>query len=192
MSIVAKGGSHHMKRLCLIGLAALTLMLVACQRDGGIHIGGRSITLHAANRPAATVTARGSLSVGRTDIDVTMAERQMLIRYYHGVVAVHQQADAMQHAGVAMAGKALHVAGHSIERAVGADSASSTSETAGHAMRATGKQIRQQAQALCHDAGQVKQLQATLAAQIDAFRPYADVNPAPGVHCRDSASTLKS
>jgi hypothetical protein len=181
-----------MKSLRLIGLIALTTMMVGCQRDGGIHIGGQSITLHTAEHPAATITARGSLSVGRTDIDLTTAERQMLIRYYNGVVAVHQQTDAMQHQGVAMAGKALHMAGHSIERTVGVGSAGSTAESSGHAMQATGKQIQQQAQALCREASQVRQLQATLAAQLDAFRPYADVNPAPGVYCRDSTSALNT
>jgi len=136
-----------MKMAQLLGAMALTTLLMSCHQRQDISFDGRSVTLHAAGEPAATITSRGSFSVGSKLVDISPAQRHSLIRFYDDIVAIHEDTG----------GKPTD----------GKDGASQ----------------------LCQEVEQVKQLQATLATNINAFTPYAGLDPAPGAHC-DSASSL--
>lgn len=171
---------------CLVVFAAL---LGGCHRGHDISVDGHSVTLHADDQPAATITSRGSFSVGSKLIDVTPDQRQLLIRYYNGVVAIHRGVQAVKDQGLAMAGEAVHTAGHSIGKAVGIASDSSAADKASaKAMQDKGQQMQQTAMQLCGKVDEVKRWQVSIAAQIAAFKPYAGLDPAPGVSCSDSSS----
>lgn len=166
---------------CLVVFAAL---LGGCHRGQDISIDGHSVTLHADNKPAATITSRGSFSVGSKLVDITPDQRQLLIRYYNGVGAIHRGVEAMKDQGIAMAGAAVHTAGHSVAQAVGIASDSSVADKANaKAMQSKGQQMQQAAMQLCGEVNEVRQWQASIAAQIAAFKPYAGLDPAPGVSC---------
>ncbi len=135
-----------MKMAQLLGAMALTTLLMSCHHRQDISFDGRSVTLHAAGEPAATITSRGSFSVGQTLVDVSPTQRHSLIRFYNDIAAIHENA--------------------------GNTSANASNDTA----------------QLCREVAQVKQLQATLATNISAFTPYAELDPAPGVHCTASSS----
>jgi hypothetical protein len=168
----------------LISLVALTSLLAACHRGHDISVDGHSVTLHVDDQPAATITSRGSFSVGSKLIDVTPDQRQLLIRYYNGVVDIHRGVESLKKAGFAMAGKSLDMAGQSVKQAVGLASDSSTAgKAAAKAMQDKGQQMEQAAAQLCRTVGEVKQWQASIATQIAAFKPYAELDAAPGVHC---------
>lgn len=168
----------------LIGLVLLTVALAACHRGQDISFDGHSVSLHAANQPTATITSRGSFSVGSKLIKITPTERQLFLRYYNQVTGIHQDTEAVKHAGMDIAGQGLHMAGQSIKQAVGLAEGSSTGEKAmGQAMHAKAQALTDAATQLCQEAKQAQALQATLADQIPAFEPYADINPAPGVDC---------
>lgn len=170
------------KTACLLALVAATALLTACHRGNDISFDGRSVTLHADNAPAATITSRGSFSVGPKLVEISPDQRQLLIRYYNGVVAIHQDTGNV---AMDIAGKAVEKAGHSIGDAL--DIASSSS-TAGKASQGDEKQMQQSIAGFCARIEQVEQLQATLATRIDAFKPYAGIDPAPNVHCTGSSS----
>lgn len=171
----------------LIGLVALTSLLAACHRGHDISIDGHSITMHASDQPAATITSTGSLSVGPKLIDVSPDQRQMLMHFYSGVVSIQASSKAMKQAGVDMAGDALHVAGHSIASAVGVAADSSTADKAtAQAIQTKGDAMEKKAHQLCIRVHQIKSLQTTMATQIPAFKPYAGLDPAPGASCHGS------
>lgn len=165
---------------CLVVLAAL---LGGCHRGHDISFDGHSVTLHANSQPAATITSRGSFSVGSKLIDVTPDQRQLLIRYYNGVMDIHRGVESLKKAGFAMAGKSLDMAGESVKQAVGLSDSSTADKAAAEAMQDKGRQMEQAAAQLCRTVGEVKQWQASIATQIAAFKPYAGLDAAPGVHC---------
>ncbi len=174
-----------MKKTALVfSIVACAALLAGCHHGRNVSFDGHSITLHVDGKPAATITSRGSFSVGPQLVDVSPEQRQLLIRYYHDVVAIHRGTEAVKKAGLAMAGKAVHAVGHSIGSAVGVASASSTTGHAtAKAMQDEGQQMQQTAIRLCKKVKQVEQLQTTIAAQVGAFKPYAGIDPAPDVHC---------
>lgn len=166
-----------MKSVRLIGLIALTATLAACQRGQDISYDGHSVTLHSANAPAATITSRGSFSVGSKLIDISPAERQLFLRYYNRIAAIHDDT-------AGLTSQALHMAGKSVEQAFDSMGGSSSSaKPAGRAMQSKGQDMQKRAQQLCHDVARAKTLQATLDKEVSAFQPYADIDPAPKVHC---------
>lgn len=181
-----------MKKIArLIGLVALTSLLAACHRGHDISIDGHSITMHAADVPAATITSTGSLSVGPKLIDVSPDQRQMLMHFYNGVVSIEKGSEAMKQAGLDMAGNALHAAGHSIANAVGvASDSSAAGKATTQAIQAKGDVMEKKALQLCARVQQIKSLQASMATQIPAFKPYAGLDPAPGVSCHGSVTTV--
>ena len=171
--------------LRLVALAALVsfaTLLAACgNHEQDIHFDGHSVTLQVSGEPAATITSRGSLSVGSKAIELTPVQRQLLLRYYNRVTGIHDDAEALKQAGFDLAGKAVHKAEHSIKQAVGLASSASTTST--DDLDAAGDKIDQRAHDLCGNVGKAKTLQATLGKTIEAFAPYADIDPAPEVVC---------
>lgn len=168
--------------LALVLLVAMTAVLAACgSQEQDIHFDGHSVTVHESGEPAATITSRGSLSVGANAVDITPAQRQLLLRYYNQVTGIHDDAEALKQAGFDLAGKAMHKAGHSIKQAVGLASSASTVNTSD--LDAAGDKMEQRAHALCTEVSKAKSLQVTLGKSIKAFAPYADIDPAPQVMC---------
>ncbi|HEX7342291.1 MAG TPA: hypothetical protein VF269_08460 [Rhodanobacteraceae bacterium] len=172
----------------LIGMVALTTMLAACSSHRDISFDGRSVTLHVASTPAATITANGGFSIGAKAINITPAQRQLLQNYYTQVTALHAHAitfkQRMKKTGLHMAGQALHMVGQSVEHAAGMGHASSASnKAAAKVMQGEGNQIQDQVQRMCQEIKQTKTLQVTLGNKIPAFGPYAGINPVPGVSC---------
>lgn len=174
--------NKSLRLVALTALVALATLLAACGSHGqNISFDGHSVTLHTSGEPAATITSRGSLSVGSKAIDLTPVQRQLLLRYYNRVTAIHGEAEALKQAGIDLAGQAVHKAGHSIKQAVGLASSASTVDV--DDLDAAGDKIDQRAHALCSNVGKAKTLQATLSKTIKAFAPYADIDPAPEVMC---------
>ncbi|HET7267874.1 MAG TPA: hypothetical protein VFJ15_07170 [Oleiagrimonas sp.] len=174
--------NKSLRLIALTVLVALATTLAACGgQEQDIHFDGHSVTLHTSGEPAATITSRGSLSVGSEAVDVTPAQRQLLLRYYNRVTGIHDDAEALKQAGFDLAGKAVHKAGHSIKQAVGLASGASTVDTSD--LDAAGDKMQQRAHALCSEVRKAMTLQATLGKAIKAFAPYADIDPAPQVMC---------
>ncbi len=175
--------------LRIVGMVAAVAMLAACHRGQDITFDGHSISLHASGQPTATITSRGSFSVGSKLVDVTPAQRQLFLRYYNRATAIHADTQALKQAGVNLAGKTLKAAGESIKQAVAPATGGSTSPQApGAVAQAAGDRITRRAHALCQEVQQAQALQALLSTQVPAFKPYADIETAPGVHCAGADS----
>lgn len=179
-----------MKIMHLIGLIALTATLTACHQGNVASVDGTLITLHADNAPAATISAQGDLRIDKTSVDLSAAQRRLLTRYHDGIMAIDSSRKALTQTSTDVAGKSMKLAGKSIKQAVGLGHDSSSALAAAEQdINRAGDAIGKKALALCTRLEKIRNLQAALDRQLDAFKPYADIDPAPGVHCNQTSSS---
>lgn len=163
---------------CVLALAALT---TACSGSGSdVQVFGGStdiinnrITLHdgvvtikASGVPDATVNAQGQFAVDGHDVAVNDAQRTLLQRYNAAAQAMRTDAMATGKAGVSTATQAVTAAADKITGAEGAEAARAKAEEAA-------ANVKQAAAKICEDVATMKSAQDELAAQLEAFKPYA-------------------
>lgn len=161
-----------MHRILVVAATALTaLMLVAC--SPGINLLGHRITfdssgmvVHAAGQPNAHVSRDGNLSIDGKAVAVTPAQRQLLQHYY-------QQAHAVMDSGEGMGRQGIQMAKSSIEQAV-ASIFSKDSPAADKRMNAQSQKIEASADAFCGEVRALGIIEATVAADLPAFKPYTN------------------
>ena len=162
---------------CVLALAVLTS---ACSSDNDVQIFGGStdvvnghitlsdgrVTIKMPGVPNATVDPNGQLAIDGHDVVVNDAQRALLQRY--NGAAQHMREHAMQagKAGVATASKEL---GAVARKMTGADTAEQTKQKVEDAS----KDILQATAKICDNMVEMKTAQDQLAAQLDAFKPYA-------------------
>lgn len=162
---------------CVLALAVLTS---ACSSGNDVQIFGGDtdvinghITLHdgqvtikASGAPDATVDQNGQLAIDGHDVAINDAQRTLLQRYNGAARQMREHAMEAGKAGVATATKELGaVAG----KMTGADTAEQTKQKVEEAAAT----IKQAAAKICEDVADMKSAQDALAAQLDAFKPYA-------------------
>lgn len=114
----------------------------------------------------ASIDQNGQLTVGGREVAVNDAQRTLLQQYNRAGRQTREHALEAGKAGAATAGKELGaVAG----KMTGADSAEETRQK----MQAAEQDILQAAGKICDDMVEMKSAQDQLAAQLDAFKPYA-------------------
>ena len=179
-----------MKRICMIVLLISLFALGGCQRSEDVSVDGNRVVLHPPGTSSATITANGSFSVGQKEVALSADQQALFTQYHDAVVTVHRDRDAIKNEGMAIASDGLHLAGKKL-RNVLAHSASTAqeSEKIAATMQTKGQSIGKTALTLCKEAQDLQRLQGTLATQVEAFKPYADVNAAPGVNCVSTSKT---
>lgn len=156
-------------------LIAVVCLMAACNvpdttmENGAITLRGDTVTLHVDGKPKAVIDADGSFIVDGKTIATTPAERQLLTRYVDGVRGVHATGVAMGKTGIGMAAKAVMAA------------ASSSSTATDKAADADSDHMTSLSRQICMDTASIKAAQDQLAAQLDAFRPYAGIVAASDV-----------
>jgi len=163
-----------------LAIAALTCTVAACDvpdtimENGAITLKGDAVTLHLISAPRAVIHADGSFVVDGKSIAITPAERSLFSQYYESVHAVYETGIAMGKAGAVMAAKAVTAA----------------SSSSGNAATNGSDRMANLSQDICKDTAAIKAVQDQLAAQLDAFKPYASIVSASDV--KDCASDAKS
>ena len=153
---------------------ALACTLTACNmpdttmENGAITLRGDTVTLHVEGKPKAVIDADGSFIVDGKTIATTPAERQLLTRYVDGVRGIHATGVSMGKTGISMAAKAVAAA-------------SSSSTAADKAANEGSDRMTSLSRQICMDTAAIKAAQDELAAQLDAFRPYAGIVTASDV-----------
>lgn len=142
--------------------------------DGAISIESSQIVLNPEHGPSATIGGSGDFAVDGKAVQITPAQRALLIQYHAGALAVRED-------GVAT-GKAATTAGKAIKQALSSDDdGKSTKDRIG----AEGDKISKAASKICDDLAQIRDAQDQLATQLDAFKPYAQLITAQSVsECR--------
>ncbi|HET7331266.1 hypothetical protein [Dyella sp.] len=154
----------------VITLLALCAAISACDvsdttmANGRITLKDNVVTLHADDAPDALVGSSGNLQIGDATVPVTPAQHGLLMLYFQNVNDVHQIGAEMGKVGAGIGVKALK------------DSfdGKSKAEQDQHAEAGAG-QIKALARKMCQDLANVKNVQDQLAAQLSAFKPYADI-----------------
>lgn len=151
-------------------LLALCAAISACDTadttmaDGGITLKDNIVTLHVDGAPDALMDSNGTLQIGGRLVPVTPAQHGLLMLYFQNVADVHQTGKDMGKVGASMGANALK------------DSLAGKSKTEkDQDAEAGASQLKTLAQKMCSDEANIKNMQDQLAAQLPAFRPYANI-----------------
>jgi hypothetical protein len=168
--MIRKRGRRIMNYPRVITLLALCAAISACDvpdttmANGRITLKDNVVTLHANGAPDALIGSSGNLQIGDANVPVTPAQHGLLMLYFQNVNDVHQTGADMGKIGAGIGVKALK------------DSfdGKSKAEQDQHAEAGAG-QLKTLARKMCQDQSDIKNVQDQLAAQLPAFKPYADI-----------------
>jgi hypothetical protein len=141
--------------------------------NGRITVSGDEALVHVKGAPDAAIGAAGSLRIGRDIVATTPAQQALLRDYYRNALALREHGIATGKAGAAIAGQAIS--------SVAKGLANGNTDNIDKEIDAKAARVEQEAQKICLDLVGVKAAQDALAAQLPAFKPYADVVDADAV-----------
>ncbi|HUW51924.1 MAG TPA: hypothetical protein VMV99_00695 [Rhodanobacter sp.] len=139
-----------------------------------IHDG--SVAVHAPGRADADISAAGDLSIADTNVPVSAAQRDLLRHYYSTALALRDHGIATGKAGIATAGQAL--------KSVASGLASGNPDKIDSEVNASAARVKAQAALVCNDLADLRTVQESLAAQLPAFQPYAQIKASEADKCR--------
>ena len=168
--MIRKRGTRIMNYPRAITLLALCAAISACDApdttmaNGRITLKDNVVTLHTDGAPDALIGSDGNLQIGNATLPVTPAQHGLLMLYFQNVADVHNTGAEMGKVGAGMGVKALK------------DSfdGKSKAEKDQHA-NAGADQLKTLEHKICQDHANIKNVQDQLAAQLPAFKPYADI-----------------
>lgn len=155
-------------------------------RKGNIDIGGDGINIDVNGhhygrkgdddgRPHAAITPAGDLLVEGKAVDVTPAQRTMLLEYRGQVIGIAE-------AGMAIGAKGADLAGDAIGEAIGSIFSGDTDKMEKR-VEAQADKLKQEAMVLCARLPAMRATQQALAASLPAFKPYATMTQADVDDC---------
>jgi hypothetical protein len=145
---------------------------------GGIDVNVNGHRIASRNRglPKAEITPQGDLLVAGKPVDITPAQRALLLQYRGEIIGVASAGMEIGKQGVDIAGKAVGTAIASIF--------SGKSDQAEREMKAQGERIEAAAMQLCEQMQPMLKTQQELAASLPAFKPYANLEQSDIDDCR--------
>lgn len=171
-----------MRTLLLTSLLLAALGLTACDKshydvsiDNAISLEDGHVAVHAPGHPDADISASGDLSIAGNPITATPAQHDLLKSYYAAAIAIRDHGIATGKAGAQVAGTALS--------SVAKGLASGHTDQIDGEVNASAAKVEAQAAKICEDLQQLGTLQNALAAQLEAFRPYATIKPDEANDC---------
>lgn len=153
-----------------ITLIALCAALCACDMpdttmaNGGVTLKNNIVTLHAEGSPDAVINSDGTLQIDGKAVPVTAVQHGLLMLYFQNVADVHQTGLDMGKVGAGMGAKAL-------KNSIDGKSKTEQQQDA----QSGGNQLKTLGQKICQDQANLKNVQDELAAQLPAFKPYANI-----------------
>ncbi|MFT3896288.1 MAG: DUF2884 family protein [Thermomonas sp.] len=144
----------------------------------GVHINvnGHEINTPDDKTPHAEITPQGDLLVEGKPVDVTPAQRALLLQYRDEIIGVASTGMEIGKQGVDIAGKAVGTAIASIFNG--------KSDQAEQEIKAQGERIEAAAMKLCDQMQPMLKTQQELAASLPAFKPYAKLEQSDIDDCR--------
>ena len=133
---------------------------------GRISLDSGNVVLHANGAPDATIGVDGDFRIDGKSVAVDPAERAQLRRYHDSVIAMRDDGIATGKLGAALAGRAIS----SVIRNL----AQGSPDKIDQEVNPQADKIEHSALKICTDLVGVKAAQDALAAQLPAFKPYAD------------------
>lgn len=164
-------------------LITLTLcgLIAACGKHSNITIiGGEGgyvkfdlgisdgqVILHAHDAPDAIINANGDLQIDRRPVAIHADERQLLKSYYDHATMIPADGIAAGKAGAAVGVQAV--------KSVAAQWTGGNPDQIKQDVEAKAQVVKAAAFKICRDLGAIKTSQDQLAAQLPAFKPYANL-----------------
>ena len=127
-------------------------------------------------QPKAEISPQGDLLVEGKPVDITPAQRKLLLEYRGEIIGVASAGMEIGKQGVDIAGKAVGTAIASIFNG--------KSDQAEQEMKAQGDKIEAAAMKLCDQLQPMLETQQALAASLPAFKPYASMQQSDIDDCR--------
>ncbi|MGN6112835.1 MAG: DUF2884 family protein [Luteimonas sp.] len=145
-------------------------------RKGDVSIGGNGIDIDVNghhygrngdddHRPRAAISPAGDLLIEGKAVDVTPAQRALLLEYRNEVIGVAE-------AGMTIGAKGADLAGDAIGQAIGSIFSGDTDKME-QRVEAQAEKLKQEAKVLCGQLPAMLATQQKLAASLPEFRPYA-------------------
>ena len=163
-------------------LIFVPMLLAACgasttvNGDGGsFSISGDKVLLHPSGSVRAEVSADGSFAIDGKPVVLTDAQRADLVRYHAKALEFIDHAKDTGTAGAAVGVAAV--------KEVASGLASGDTSKIGERVEAKADVVRQAADKLCTDLEAIVALQATIGAELEAFRPYAVIGSKDPAEC---------
>jgi len=141
-----------------------------------INVNGHEINTPDDKAPHAEITPQGDLLIAGKAVDVTPAQRKLLLEYRGEIIGVASAGMEIGKQGVDIAGKAVGTAIASIFNG--------KSDQAEQEMKAQGDRIEAAAMKLCDQMQPMLKTQQELAASLPAFKPYANLEQSDIDDCR--------
>lgn len=135
-----------------------------------------SVAVHAQGVADAVVDAGGNLTIAGKSVSTSAAQRQLLARYHDSILTLRNAAVAAGKAGIKTAGKAIG--------SVIAGLASGNPDKIDAQVNAQAGQVAARVAELCGALREIRSTQDAIAAQIEAFRPYATISAEDVDHCQ--------
>lgn len=116
-------------------------------------------------RPKAEITPQGDMLVEGRPVEITPAQRALLLQYRHQIIGVAEAGMAVGVKGADLAGKAL---AETFSGLMHGDA-----DAAGKRIEAEGEKLKADAREICAQLPGMLQTQQQLGASLPAFKPYA-------------------
>ena len=165
--------------------AVLALLLAGCTSEhpgdtGSVFrhfsIVDGAIAVHAEGITDTMVDADGGLTIAGNAIATGAGQRQLLARYHDGILQLRSDGVAVGRAGIRTAGKAIG--------SVVAGLVSGKPDKIEAKVDARAREVEQRVAELCDTLRGIRSTQDAIAAQVEAFRPYATITADDAGHCR--------
>ena len=175
-----------MNRIILIAPALSLLLLAACSRDpprgdsaevsGALW--GQNLKLNATGHPKAEMSAKGDFIIDGKTVEVTDAQRTLLIAYHRELGGIADAGIATGKEGAKLAGKAVGAAVKGIF--------SGNPDQIDQQIDAEAKKVEAEAMKICDRLPGLYKAQQDLVAALPAFQPYAGMELDDVQECRAS------
>lgn len=155
--------------------------LTAVINIAGLALSGDQVRIRASGQPEARIEAGGRLLVDGQEIPVNDAQRAELVAYHTAAMQLRENA---KQTGIAGAKVGIAAAGAVLEGLASGDP-----DSIGPKVEAEAEKVKEVALRICDDLAALKTAQDALAADLEAFRPYAAIDEDDVDGCRRDADT---
>ncbi|MCU0975506.1 MAG: hypothetical protein MUC71_04245 [Steroidobacteraceae bacterium] len=148
---------------------------------GSLGLSRDSVRIRPEGLPEARIFPGGRLVIDGSEVEVTDAERADLIAYHAAAMqlGVHAKDTGIAGAKVGLAAVGAVISGL----------AKGDPDSIGPKVEAEAEKVKQAARLVCEDIAAMRKAQDALAAELEAFRPYATLEEADELECRSGVDS---
>ncbi len=148
---------------------------------GPLGIGSDEVTIHSEGHPDARILAGGRLVIDNRELRLTDAQREQVRAYHEAAMLLGTHGKDVGIAGAKVGAEAVG--------AVVSGLLKGEPDSIGPKVEAKAEAVKQAAGRLCDDVAAMRRAQDALAADLEAFRPYATIDDHDVADCREGTDS---